>query len=153
MTPVKSHEAGIGCMSGKPANWGWSRRTDLSRPWRGSGPATLHPSGAARPAGCVARVLYAPVDHVGENYVPLTNALGKVVSPDGTLAWHENAGVFPSLFQSSLRTITGHQGDAACPCCFYESDLLSQQSSQSMIEKCQQSLSAEAEDRAAEARR
>lgn len=49
---------------------------------------------------CVARVLYAPMDQVGENYVPLTNALGKVVTPDGTLGWRENAGIFPSSFPS-----------------------------------------------------
>lgn len=49
---------------------------------------------------CVARVLYAPRDRVGQEFVPLTNALGRVVAPDGTLAWRENAGIFPSLFPS-----------------------------------------------------
>lgn len=45
---------------------------------------------------CVARVLCAPIDQVGENYMPLTNALGEVVALDGTLAWRENGGILLS---------------------------------------------------------
>ena len=50
----------------------------------------------------VARVLYAPLDKRGENFAPLNNSLGKIVAPDGTLEWRENAGIFSSRLSSKF---------------------------------------------------
>jgi hypothetical protein len=45
---------------------------------------------------CVARVLYAPADSSGQEFLPLTNALGTVRGDSGTLSWRENMGILPS---------------------------------------------------------